>query len=92
MESLPSALERHRLEFLLHQAETVRDYPDCAARMEEARKMIRSVLYEFALGRLPAETRDQILAVLQFGRTRPILINEEPIPAYQDEPRQSEVI
>jgi hypothetical protein len=85
MESLASILERHRLESLLREAEMIRDHASCGGRMEEARKLIRFVLYEFALGKIDASARDRLLDVLHFAAERPRVIHEQPVPAYQDE-------
>ena len=85
MESLASILERHRLESLLREAEIIRDYTASGEQIEEARKLIRFVLYEFALGKIDASARDRILDVLHFAAERPRVIHEQPVPAYQDE-------
>jgi len=80
-----------RIDALMRQAETIRDFSECDEGLEEARKTIRAVLYEFALGRMDANTRDQILGVLEFARTRPIVIRQEPIPTYQDNEARREL-
>jgi hypothetical protein len=85
MESLASILERHRLESLLREAEILRDHAACGERIEEARKLFRFVLYEFALGKIDTSARDRIRDVLHFAAERPRVIHEQPVPAYQDE-------
>jgi len=75
----------------MRQADAIRDYGDSDDRLEEAQTMIRAVLYESCLGRLDAETRDQILRILNFARTRPVVIHEEPIPTYQDDEARREL-
>lgn len=80
-----------RIDALMRQAETIRDFSPCDDRLREARKMIRAVLYEFALGRMDAKTREQILSVLEFARTRPVVIRQDPIPTYQDDEAQREL-
>ena len=90
-ESLANSLRLIRIDSLLRQAEAIRDYSDSEEKTEEARKLIRFVLYEFALGRLDADTRHQILRVLNFARTRPVVIHEEPIGTYQDDEARREL-
>ena len=89
--TLTETLHLIRVDALMRQADAIRDFSDSDDRLEEARKMIRAVLYEFALGRLDAETRDQILSALNFARTRPAVILEEPIPTYQDDEARREL-
>lgn len=83
--TLASSLRQIRIDAMRSESQAIRDYRDSDERTEEARKMIRFVLYEFALGRLDGDTRDKILRVLNFARTRPVVIHEEPIPTYQDD-------
>ena len=70
---------------MLREAEIIRDHAACGERIEEARRLIRFVLYEFALGKIDASARDRILDVLQFAAEPPQVIHEQPVPAYQDE-------
>ena len=68
-------------------------HPDCRQaecysfeeRTNEGRKLIRAVLYDFALGKITAEERQRILDILQLTRTTCVVRPEEPIAAYQDE-------
>ena len=89
-QTLADTLHLIRIDALVRQAEAIRDSSDSDDRLEEARKMIRTVLYESALGRIDPDTRHQILGVLNFARTRPVVIQQQPIPTYQDDEAQRE--
>lgn len=88
-ESLSSILSRMRMQSLLEQAAFVRDSCESGysreERTAEARKLIHAVLYDFALGKITEEDREQILDILQFARTSCVIRPEEPIATYQDE-------
>lgn len=84
-EPLSSSLGRIRTEAKIRQAELIRDHPASEERIDEARKMIRAVLYEFAVGKIEFDDRDEILQMLQFARKTCIIQPEEPIATYQDE-------
>jgi hypothetical protein len=84
-QSLASSLRRARIDALLSQAEMIRDHRDCGQRTEEARKMIRSVLADFALGKMTEHERQQILDVLSFARTPCIIETLQPVTTFQDE-------
>ena len=89
-ESLSSSLRRMRIESLFDQAELIRKsyQSDCCSfedRSEEARKMIRAVLYDHAIEKIGAEDRDRLLSILSFATVPCTIRPAEPIPAYQDE-------
>jgi hypothetical protein len=83
--SFVAILERLKTEAMLRQAEAIRDYPDCSERTEQARQMIRRVLYESALGTMTNDNRQQILDVLQLARSPCSIEPSQPIPTFQDE-------
>lgn len=85
MDSLAAILERHRFDAMLREASVIRDYPECRERLDEAGKMIRFLLYEFALGRLDAGDRDRILDLLHFASEPVNLVHKHPIWVVQDD-------
>lgn len=84
-ETLASSLRVIRLDAMRSQAQAIRDYPDSDERTEEARKLIHAVLYDFALGRISDEEREQILDVLHFARKPCTICPDEPISTFLDE-------
>ena len=91
-ESLSAILRRHRVNSLVHQATLIQDFPDTEQRIAEARRMIRTVLYERTLGRIDDEEKHCILEELQLVRTRCTIETQEPIPTYQDEEAERKVL
>ncbi|NLF72737.1 MAG: hypothetical protein GX575_27190 [Candidatus Anammoximicrobium sp.] len=69
-EKLGETLHRLWIELLVRQAQMIGDYPRGEERTSEARKLLYSVMYEFALGRLSRAEREQILSWLDFVRDR----------------------
>lgn len=67
-ETLGETLHRLWIELLVRQAELIRDYPPGEERTSEARKLLYSVLYDCALGRLSRAEREQILSRVDFVR------------------------
>jgi len=96
-ESLSSVLRQMRMESLFRQAEFIRDcwQADCYTleeRTEEARGMIRAVLYERALGQIDDTEKQRIVEILQFAKTPCTIEAQQPIPAYQDEEAERKIL
>ena len=63
--NLRDTLRRNTVETVLGNARLIARAADGLERMEEARRQVRMVMYESALGRITREERGQILAVLR---------------------------
>jgi len=77
---------------LIDQARLIREFPDTEQRIVEARKMVQTVLYERALGRINDEEKQHVLERLQFATVRCTLESLEPLPSYQDEEAEKKVL
>jgi hypothetical protein len=67
-ETLGEVLRRFRIETLVRQAEIIRDFSDGEERTKEAAKLIYTVMYEHALGRLTPSEKSRILEIVDFAR------------------------
>jgi hypothetical protein len=67
-ETLSDLLRRFRIETLVRQAEIIRDFPETEERTKEAAKLIYTVMYDHALGRLTHAEKAQILQTVDFAR------------------------
>lgn len=65
--SLAAELAAERTASLIRQATIVRDWPDGPDRAEQAKKLIRAALVEWATGRISQETESQIYTILNFA-------------------------
>lgn len=81
MESLAEILQRHRLDARIREAEIIRDYPSGDERTEEARKLVRFTLYDFAVAKIDAAVRDRILGLLDFAHEPPHVLWDQPAHA-----------
>jgi len=81
MESLAEILQCHRLEARIRDAEIIRDYPPGDERTEEARKLVRFTLYDFAVAKIDAAVRDRILGLLDFAHEPPQVLWDQPAHA-----------
>ena len=61
MEPLPDILRRTEVETLLHNAHMVCDWPDERQRSAAAERLIRTTMYEAALGRISHAVKQHIL-------------------------------
>jgi hypothetical protein len=84
MESLAAVLERHRLDARIREAEIIRDYPPGDERTHEARKLVRFTLYDFAVAKIDAAVRDQILGLLEFAHEPLQVVWDQPIHVSRD--------
>jgi hypothetical protein len=62
---LRDTLRRNTVETMLGNAQLTVRTADSPERTEEARRQVRMVLYESALGQITREEREQILAILR---------------------------
>jgi hypothetical protein len=64
MDDLSAILRRNEVETLLHNAHLLRDWPDRKQKAEEAQRLIRTAMYEAALGRITNDVKQEILTIL----------------------------
>jgi len=67
-ETLSDRLRQFRIESLIREAEMIRDEPPGPQRAKEARSLIYTVMYKYALGQLSHGEREQILQIVAFAR------------------------
>lgn len=79
-ESLSDRLRRFRIETLIREAEMIRDDPPGRQRSKEARSLIYSVMYQYALGRLSNAERERILQIVDFARDYHAPVQQESTP------------
>jgi hypothetical protein len=65
--SLAHVLRQRRLEALVAEAQTVRDWPDGPERMEEAQMLIREAMYRCAIDRISQDEESRIFSILAFA-------------------------
>jgi hypothetical protein len=65
--SLARVLHEQRLQALVREAETVRDWPDGQDRMHEAQMLIREVMYRCAIQRISQDEESRIFSILAFA-------------------------
>ena len=66
-ESLATLLRRRREEHLVADAETVRDYPDSAERLDYARRLVREAMLQCTLGNIGQEAESRVFTILSFA-------------------------
>lgn len=91
-ESLSAILRRHRVDSLIQQARLILDFPDADQRIVESRKLIQALLYDRALGKINDDEKQCVLENLQFARVPCTLESLQPLPAYQDEEAEKQVL
>lgn len=79
-ESLSDRLRQFRIETLIREAEMIRDDPPGQQRSKEARSLIYSVMYQYALGRLSNAEKVQILQIVDFARDYHAPAHQESAP------------
>jgi hypothetical protein len=65
--SLAQAIQSQREATLLHQAETIRDWPSMHERQQQAEIHVRMALSERRLGRISEQVQQKVYSILNFA-------------------------
>lgn len=84
-ETLPAILRRQRIESLIAQAETIRDYPDGQERIDEAETHKRQARLERTLGNITSHEEHRIFSILSFAMPKDAPAAHEQPPIDTDE-------
>jgi len=84
-EALSETLHRLHIEAQTQQAQAIRDCPNLDDRMEQARRMIRAIMYDFALSKISMDERRKLFGILHFAWEPCHICPDEPIHTFQDE-------
>lgn len=84
-ENLAGFLRQMRIDALICQAETVRDWPSNADRIAEAMTHIREAMLQCTIGRITQEEKYHIISILHFAMPSDAPSADEHPPVDPDE-------
>jgi len=84
--SLALALEQERTQSFLTQAELIRNWQEGPERAEQAKRMIRQALVEWATGKISQEAESRVYAILDFAMPGPCeSADDRQVAAYRQQ-------
>lgn len=69
--TLAERLQTMYLDHMVGAAETIRDWPDAAERMEQAIRHVRQAMYLCSIGKLNQTDESRIFSILAFAMPEP---------------------